>query len=269
MTRTNSTGGSEAGGERSSGRHALAFVAALVASAVCFSLIPGDSLASSTLQAAALAAIALVAIVCADSRTMRRPRFDAFFGLRPWVAYVLIVGVLAGIASLFAAAPEGDEAGAFSRRVLLAIALCVLTGIFEEGVFRVLAMDAFVPAFGGGRRGLMRAAVASSVLFGILHVSLGDAGSAVGTVAAAQAVLKPLQAGLFGFLMVALYAATRNVWTVAGVHAAFNLLYAGPLMLAGGIQQTYVTGNPADLALLAATTLLLAPAAVAAARSLR
>lgn len=53
------------------------------------------------------------------------------------------------------------------------------------------------------------------------------------------------------------------------MHAAFNFLYAGPQLLAGNLQQTYVTGNPIDFVLLAVSTVLLLPAAHAAFRSFR
>ena len=52
-----------------------------------------------------------------------------------------------------------------------------------------------------------------------------------------------MQAALFGLFMAAMYFGTRNLWTLVAVHAAFNFLYAGPQLLAGNLQQTYVTGD--------------------------
>ena len=119
---------------------------------------------------------------------------------------------------------------------------------------------------------MLRAALVSAVLFGALHVSLGEAASAVQAadlVAVAQAACKPVQAALFGLFMAAMYFGTRNLWTLVAVHAAFNFLYAGPQLLAGNLQQTYVTGDPIDFVLLAVSTVLLLPAAHAAFRSFR
>lgn len=242
-----------------------ALVAALVASAVCFALLPGEALGGSLVQTAVLAAIALVAVAVAHPRVLCVPLRKKGV-LSGWMVYVLVVGTAAGVVS-FGALPQGAELGLRPALFVQVGALCLLTGVFEEGVFRVLAMDAFAPALGGGRRGLLAAAVVSSVLFGVLHVSLGDASSAVGVVAVAQSVLKPLQAGLFGFFMAGVYVATRNLWVPAIMHGAFNFVYTGPLLLTGGFQQTYVTGNPFDLALLAATVLLLVPPVLAAARA--
>ncbi|WP_270299814.1 type II CAAX prenyl endopeptidase Rce1 family protein, partial [Eggerthella sinensis] len=91
----------------------------------------------------------------------------------------------------------------------------------------------------------LAAAAVSSVLFGALHVSLGDSASAVGAVAVAQTILKPVQAALFGFFMAALYVAARNLWQLAAVHAAFNLAYTGPLLLMGGFQPNLRHRRPA------------------------
>lgn len=227
-----------------------------------------------------------------------------------WTVAVLAIGALAGAASwwtLAGGAATGVAEGAASGLdpvlsrdggnvsdplfLLGPIALlCLLTGVFEEGVFRVLALDALAPAFcrdrqarSGERRaasvlgpepavrqsGVLGAAVASSALFGVLHVSAVDAAAAASAVAWAQFALKPVQAGLFGFFMAALFVRTGSLWKAAGVHGLFNLLYLGPVLAAGVLSPTYVTGSFVDLALLAATTLLLVPPAIAAARTIR
>ena len=245
MTRANSTMGLEDGGCARNHRAAV-FVAALVATACCFSLVPGDTLAGSLAQGAALAAVALAAVAASRPRALRAPRLCGGRGLLAWALYVLAVGLAAGLASLVVQ-PQGAALDASPLHVMLVVALCLLTAVFEEGVFRVLALDAFAPALGGGRRGMLRAAL----------------------VAVAQAACKPVQAALFGLFMAAMYFGTRNLWTLVAVHAAFNFLYAGPQLLAGNLQQTYVTGNPIDFVLLAVSTVLLLPAAHAAFRSFR
>lgn len=266
MAHASPTTESEVDGGFARGHRAAVFVAALVASAGCFSLVPGDTLEGSLAQGALLTAVALVAVGLSHPRALRAPH-RACGGLGPWIGYLLLVGAAAGSASLAMVPDLAFDLGL--ARLAQVTALCLLTGVFEEGVFRVLAVDAFAPALGGGQRGALAAAAVSSVLFGALHVSLGDSASAVGAVAVAQTILKPVQAALFGFFMAALYVAARNLWQLAAVHAAFNLAYIGPLLLMGGFQQTYVTGDVGDLALLVVTTALLVPAAIAAARSFR
>ncbi|WP_417133623.1 CPBP family intramembrane glutamic endopeptidase [Rubneribacter badeniensis] len=213
-------------------------------------------------------------------------------GWGAWTAYVLAVAAAAGVASVVvlvqgagaaldptsnalgasadSAGVSGVPADALGAAWTLALValLCLFTGVFEEGVFRVLALDALSAACGDGPRGKARAAFASAALFGLLHVSIGDVSSVSDAASGAQAFLKPVQAGLFGLFMAALYDRTRSLWPLAGIHAAFNLLSVGPTLLAGDARQTYVTGSLPDLALLAVTTALLVPVAVAAVASI-
>lgn len=250
---------------------AAVFVTALVATACCFSLVPGDTLVGSLAQGTVLAVVTLAAVGASRPRALCAPGPCDGRGLLAWVLYVLAAGLAAGIVSLIVQ-PQGAALDISALRVMQAAALCLLTAVFEEGVFRVLALDAFVSALGEERNGMLRAALVSAALFGALHVSLGEAALAVDAadcVAVAQAVCKPMQAGLFGLFMAAMYFETRNLWTLVAVHAAFNFLYAGSQLLAGNLQQTYVTGNPVDLALLAVSTAILLPAAHAAFRSFR
>lgn len=265
MTRTNSMTKLEAGEGCARSHRAAVFVAALVASAACFSLVPGDSIGDSIVQGAMLAAVALVAVGVSSPRVLRAPRVAAARGLGAWTAYVLAVGLAGGIASFFALS-QGAALDVAPIHVVQVMALCLVTGVFEEGLFRVLALDALVPALGGGRRGALRAALMSAALFGVLHVSLGEVSAAVDLAAVAQVVLKPLQAALFGLFMAAMYYRTRNLWALAVLHTAFNLLYTGPQLLSGGMQQTYVTGSLLDLVVLAATVVLLLPPACVAIR---
>ncbi|HJH43895.1 MAG TPA: CPBP family intramembrane metalloprotease [Rubneribacter badeniensis] len=173
----------------------------------------------------------------------------------------------ASAASAGASGAPADALGA-AWTLALVVLLCLVTGVFEEGVFRVLALDALSAACGDSPRGKVRAAFASAALFGLLHVSIGDVSSVSDAASGAQAFLKPVQAGLFGLFMAALYDRTRSLWPLVGIHAAFNLLSVGPALLAGDVRQTYVTGSLPDLALLAATTVLLIPVAVAAVASI-
>ncbi|WP_080801348.1 CPBP family intramembrane glutamic endopeptidase [Arabiibacter massiliensis] len=233
---------------------AAVLAGSLVLSVACFQLVSGDLL----VQGVLLAAVGVGAAALAD-----RPAL-AWRGMRGslgWPAYVLAVGLACGLASV---AGMGRDGSASVPQVLEVVLSCLFTGVFEEGVFRVAALAALVPAFGGGRRGLLKAALVSSLLFGALHVPIADAVAAGSAVAWAQTVLKPLQATLFGLFMAGLFVRTRSLWAIAGLHGLFNVFYAGPLMLAGAAQATYVTGDLRDLALLAASTALLVPPALAA-----
>ncbi len=255
-------------------QHPLAvLLVALVASALCFEAVPGDTLAGSCVQAVPLAAIGIVAAACSVRCALAAQRSAArACALRRWAAYVLAVGLVGGVAAAVAAgaspSSEVPNAASMAERAALVVLLCLLTGVFEEGVFRVAAFEAFAAAFEPRAKAALMAAAASSVLFGVLHVSLGDV-LAAGGVAAVQLAAKPVQAALFGFFMTAIFVRTRSLWSVAGLHGTFNLLYLGPgLLLTGRPQLSYATGSTADLALLLVTTALLVPPAVAACKSI-
>ena len=270
-------------------RNALAFAAALGLSAACFQAIPADEPAGLMAQSGALAAVAAAAMTLSRpvdagarlgdplpegvSPAPSRESWAARGRLRPlaaWTAYVLAVGLASGIAFWLvgfagASAPAPMEAGgSLALRAAYVLALCVLTGVYEEGVFRVLALRAFLP-----HAGPVRAAVASAVLFGLLHGASADfavagADGATVAVAGAQMVLKPVEAGLFGLFMAALFLETGSFWAVALIHAAFDMLRLGPGLMDGALLGMHATGSAADLAVLAAAAALLAPPAAAA-----
>lgn len=250
-------------------RDILVLVGALLAASVCFQVVPGDSLVGSLVQGVLLAGLAVGAVALCDRKTLalRRRASGEHCGLR-WVTYVLAVGLVAGVVAAWRVESAAATDGSLVARVVAVVLICLLTGVFEEGIFRATALRAFASAFEGGRAPMLKAALASSVLFGLLHVSAADAVAAGSAVAWAQVVCKPLQAALFGLVMAALFIRTRSLWAASLTHGLFNMVYVGPPMLLAGIQTTYVTGDPFDLALLAATTLLLIPPAIASCREL-
>lgn len=173
-------------------------------------------------------------------------------------------------------------------RLLLLILLCLLTGLFEEGLFRGLAVPlAFErsqreiekPTSAAAGSPFVSAAIFSSLLFALLHVTgfgaavASDAASSSASglppiaVVGAQAVLKMLQTGLFGFCMAVLFIRTRSIWLPAVTHAVFDLFYLGPLLVASGqVPATYLTGSYGDIAVLVLTSVMLLPPTVKSAR---
>ena len=250
-------------------RHPLAlFVGELALVAACSAVFAVDSENGLFIRTSAFAVLGLAAAELArEGAVTGRPADRA--SRRPqvfWAAYVLVVGLIGGLAGLAAAggaASDGVGAAAIASIVLM----CVLTGVFEEGVFRVAAVEAFEAAFGDAAHAPLKAAALSAAVFGLLHVSSADAAAASSAVAWAQLAAKPVQAALFGFCLARAYQRTRSLWPLAAFHAMFDVLYLGPTMAAtGSLSPTYVTGQPADLAVLVLATVLLIPAAIAAAK---
>lgn len=93
--------------------------------------------------------------------------------------------------------------------VLMVISLCILTPIWEEFFFRGILFRRF--AIGTNT---MRAAIYSSLIFGILHIG----GSSM------------FHAFLVGMLFCYIYASTQNIWVPVILHSMGNLLSLLPIL---------------------------------------
>ena len=93
---------------------------------------------------------------------------------------------------------------------------CLLTGFFEEVLFRGIFLSLLAGMFENSHKGLIKTYIASSVVFGVAHllnVFTGGGGAAV-----LQAGYSILTGGLFGFVMLK----TKNVLFPALIHGAYN-----------------------------------------------
>lgn len=93
--------------------------------------------------------------------------------------------------------------------VLMVISLCILTPIWEEFFFRGILFRRFAM-----RTKTMRAAIYSSLIFGILHIG----GSSM------------FHAFLVGILFCYIYASTQNIWVPVILHGIGNLLSLLPTL---------------------------------------
>lgn len=218
---------------------------------------------------------------------------------------VVCAGIAGGAASLlFLLVAEhtvflGMSADSLSAvvRVLLILIVCLGTGVYEEALFRGLAIPCLMRAFEpvgddsrthcelpSRRTGtehtvktppsrftpLVKAVAVSAVLFAVLHLSGADAvteltaaGSAyVAVVVALQLVLKLLEGLLFGICMAYLYVKSGSIWQPALVHGVFDLCALGPQLFAtSSVPSTYLTGSWSDAFALLAAVIVLIPAA--------
>ncbi len=244
------------------------FLSFFLASMLCFQVLPGNTLLSSVIQALVLAGVVVIGIVFADKSLIRPPRMSSIPLVR-WIYFLLAMAFFAGIAGWWLSGLGLEGLSGISLedmlwRIALIVLLCGFTGVFEEGLFRVLAIGALSPYMS-----LTKAVIVSAVIFGLMHASTSEAIAIGGSVAWGQAFFKPLQSALFGFFIAVVFVQTRNIWLIAGFHAAFNLLYLGPLMLVTGSQNSHVTGDFVDLVILIATTAILIVPITVAARSLK
>lgn len=251
-------------------------VVVLGASTLCFAVVPAEA-AYGLVQAIALALIAFAGVILTGQQPVNA-RTDAYH-ISFWIMYILVIAFVAGMSCFWAEpqsvvqstinvkAPHDTQSIAWFGYVLAFVLSCFFTAIFEESLFRVLVFDAFLWEWRSRRYGVLLAAMVSSVLFGLMHVSVGGL-SADQPFVVLQAIAKPLQAALFGLVMAALYVSTRSLWFVVGLHSFFDMLYLGPLVVTTGMPTTYVTGNSGEAGVLCATVLLLIPLAYVAVKQL-
>ena len=244
---------------------------ALVASIVvmlCFTLVPSGaklgfvdygSFRQTLFSAVLLAALYLFSGECL---------LDTLLGIQPTkpfslsrvVALVCVAALVVGVAAVYV---QGTVITPPRTAILMFVVLMLGTAVFEEILFRAFFFEGFAQVLKarGSKKALLYAALASSLLFGVLHIT-SDLGSLFRMTAYIQAAAKVLEGTLFGLAMCAIYAKTKSVWPAVLVHFAFNLLSEGPIYLATGVQKfSYITGSPADIAVLLIGCAILVPAA--------
>lgn len=236
-----------------------AFLVALCVAVLLYDVLPDETLSQNLILTALLAGATLTVVGVSFPAALRHLCVKPFCGFALWV---VIVGFIGGVAlvAFNGFAPAADPNAAV-HLVVPVLALCITTGIFEEGFFRVLLMNALVEHGPFTKRPWLAAAVLSSILFAFLHVPL-VVFSGENAPALMQALLKLAQTGTFGMIMAGLYAENRNLWPCALIHGVFNAFYVGPVYLGLAVPTTYVPGSFDDLAVLALTLVLLIPPAV-------
>lgn len=102
---------------------------------------------------------------------------------------------------------------------------CLFIGIFEECLFRGVVFQALLGLLGETHRGVVRAVLITSVVFGIAHVSTDDFGNALSIV---QALLKIVQTGLYSVLLCTIVLRTHKLGGVSLFHAFDDFVIVTP-----------------------------------------
>ncbi len=97
--------------------------------------------------------------------------------------------------------------------ILLFALSCLLTGLFEETVFRGILFSLLAGTFGKDRKGFLWTVTLSSVIFGLSHLFNGLSASVL-----LQVCYSVLTGGLFAFCL----AKTKNVLCCALIHSVYN-----------------------------------------------
>ena len=130
-----------------------------------------------------------------------------------------------------------DEAWA----IVLFVTYCLSVGVLEELIFRGILFSTLANRFSQDRKGLIKAFVYSSVIFGLAHLTnlLRGAGF-VPTIL--QAIYTTLTGGLFCYVLIK----TKNLLCCAGIHALYNvcgLIFETPARLGLGTGVVFDLGT--------------------------
>lgn len=157
-------------------------------------------------------------------------------------------------------------------RIVVFVLMCTATAFYEEGLFRIIIQRVFEALFAKNgtapARCVLHAALLTSIVFGVLHLSapFDDLGNAH---AVAQIVLKLLQGTMFGLVMTGLLKRTGSMVFIVALHACYDLALFFPTAISFGVvPNTYITGLPIDTVALAVSVVPLIPAAIGAVRAL-
>lgn len=164
----------------------------------------------------------------------------------PYAAVALAIGVYFAALILSGAIPGG-----WAATVPAYLAFCLLTGVFEEGVFCGVIYPCLTV-----KDSPLRSAIFAAMLFGLAHLTFANG--------LALCLLKVVQAALFSFCMVGLYAWTQHLVIPMMVHAAFDAVYFWDAYVRTGVVPPYAqaVAPDANIALLAGTALLFAVVAL-------
>lgn len=116
-------------------------------------------------------------------------------------------------------------------------------GILEESTFRGVVAEVLLQNFGTERRGIWKAALISSLLFGLVHLQNMLGADAVST------LVQVVFAFCFGLLLVSIYFRTGNLWIPILLHAGWDF---AALIGVGifGIGSMTVTETPSAVSIL-------------------
>jgi membrane protease YdiL (CAAX protease family) len=109
----------------------------------------------------------------------------------------------------------------------------LLTGPLEEISFRGLVLYAFLRRWGDSRRGIVKAVLYSSLIFGAMHIIHVLLGRPV-----PQALLVVASTFLSGIVYAALVLRWKTLWTVAALHGVTNAAVAMRALETPGFGET-------------------------------
>lgn len=221
---------------------------ALVVGLGCIWGIPtGGSLTGMMVVRLVLTIVIFAVIAAAAGRRVAMPTTKGLgFAFKKSI-YLLAIALVTGLFAIGMAVYQSQGMlPDWPFQLALVVLLCLFIGAFEEGLFRGVVLSSLLARLGSTRRGLVGAVVASSLIFGVVHVAPSLlSGQVTDGLGVAQAALKTVQSGVLGAFLAAIFLTTRNLWGVTLVHAV-NDLFAmlSEALFVGSVSHQYVSTDP-------------------------
>ena len=211
--------------KRTAGDHPLIFglivtivyIVLLLVSALLGAALPGEGLASTgSLLGRILSTAVLLAVIAGfgwlePAGFTRLGRWQTWLILLPWLAYAIA-------ASSYAMTGSFVPRASGQALTVIVILFILVSAFMEEVAFRGLLLHAYVHAWGGDNRGLIRSLLFSSFFYASIHLF-----DFLGGRPLANVLLQSLGAFLLGVLLGALVLAGRSIYPAIFFHAALNL----------------------------------------------
>ena len=252
---------------------ALAYAAGRLAHHVTES-VGGDTYMTVVIIRSAIAVIAFIALGgVAWLRPSWRSIRETWSFAKPLIIINLVIGffvatsVLSGLVNETIAFEDAVRIGGYVT------VICFLVGVNEEVMFRGLVYGGLLAKLGGTSTGLLKAAVISSLVFGLMHVVF-DVDYA-NFYSIGSGLLKTLETGMFAFIFCVPVVKGRNLWGAITAHGFFDwIVLCGNSIQNGGLSNpTYVSDNPtvaiAAMVIFGVLCLLYLPRTIRAYKELR
>ena len=179
----------------------------------------GSSVLQMTLVRILLGAILIGIMILMGAKKIFANVKEGFgFSLKSCI-YFLIIAALPGIGSIIMAITKNNIPDNWLVLELSYFILALTIGVFEESLFRGVALNSTLRKTGKTRKGIWGAILISSFIFGVFHVTGYIFGGDYDLIGILQTIGKILQTGIFGVLLCTVFLKARNFWGIAFAHA--------------------------------------------------
>lgn len=137
-------------------------------------------------------------------------------------------------------------------KALIFLALALMIGLFEEGLFRGIIANGLVKMMPKTKAGLYKAIIISSILFGFVHIVWYLLDIEYFTLSSiVQMMISIFRIGCIGMLLAAIYYKTKNIWACILLHAMIDfILFLNNPLTGGVVSHSYVDKGVHENALL-------------------